>query len=95
MSASGTNGTYSGWQREKGGAFFGLDGTQTVFVGLAAVMVLVPLLTHSWAALVIAVPITALLVAAALVGLYLYNAPAEQLLHLRTMLMAGQGSAAH
>ena len=36
-----------------------------------------------------------LLVAAALVGLYLYNAPAEQLLHLRTMLMAGQGSAAH
>jgi hypothetical protein len=67
VSASNTNGTYSGWQREKGGAFFGLDGTQTVFVGLAAVMVLVPLLTHSWPALVIAIPITALLVAAALV----------------------------
>jgi hypothetical protein len=36
-----------------------------------------------------------LIVAAALVGLYLYNAPPEQLWHLRAVLSAGQASAAH
>jgi hypothetical protein len=67
VSSSPGNATYSGWQREKGGAFFGLDGIQSLFVVAAAVMVLVPLVTHSWVALAVAVPITALLVAAALV----------------------------
>jgi hypothetical protein len=35
------------------------------------------------------------IVAAALVGLYLYNAPVEPLLHLRAVLSAGQATAAH
>src|ERR1700732_406363 len=59
--------TYSGWQREKGGAFFGLDGTQTVAVAIATLMVLVPLMTHSWLALAIATPVTGMLVLAALI----------------------------
>jgi hypothetical protein len=66
MALSGDNRTYSGWQREKGGAFFGLDKTQTMFLAAAAVIVLVPLVTHSWAALAIAGPVTGILVAAAL-----------------------------
>jgi anti-sigma-K factor RskA len=36
-----------------------------------------------------------LIVAAALVGLYLYNAPPEQLWHLRSVLTAGQVPVAH
>jgi len=67
MAISTGNGTYSGWQREKGGAFFGLDGTQTAMVTAAALTVLVPLMTHSWLALAISVPVTALLAAAAFV----------------------------
>ncbi len=66
MTLSSDNRIYSGWQREKGGAFFGLDRTQTLFMAAAAVIGLVPLVTHSWPALAIAAPIAALLVAAAL-----------------------------
>jgi hypothetical protein len=66
MTVSGDNRTYSGWQREKGGAFFGLDGTQTVFLAAAAVTMLVPLVTHSWLALVAAAPVAAVLAGAAL-----------------------------
>jgi hypothetical protein len=67
VSGSHGNLTYSGWQREKGGAFFGLDGVQSTFVAAAGVTVLVPLMTHSWVALAVAVPVSVLLVAAALV----------------------------
>ncbi|HEY6478249.1 MAG TPA: hypothetical protein VI456_16840 [Polyangia bacterium] len=35
------------------------------------------------------------IVAAALVGLYLYNGPVEHLMHLRDVLGAGQATAAH
>jgi hypothetical protein len=66
MTVPGEHRTYSGWQREKGGAFFGLDRTQTIFIGVAALIVLVPLMTHSWPALAVAAPITSVLVAAAL-----------------------------
>jgi hypothetical protein len=65
MDSSSDNRTYSGWQREKGGAFFGLDRTQTMFVAAAAVIALVPLVAHSWAALAVAGPVTGVLVAAA------------------------------
>jgi len=61
------SGTYSGWQREKGGAFFGLDGIQTAAVAIAALMVLLPLMTHSWLALAISTPLTAALIVGALV----------------------------
>jgi len=66
MTAPGDNRTYSGWQREKGGAFFGFDGTQTVFLAAAAVAVLAPLVTHSWLALAVAAPVAGVLAAAAL-----------------------------
>jgi hypothetical protein len=59
--------TYTGWQREKGGFFFGLDVIQTVFIAMAAVLVLVPLMTHSWAALLVVLPVSMILVASALV----------------------------
>jgi hypothetical protein len=58
--------TYSGWQREKAGFFFGLDIIQTVFVAAGCCLMLVPLLTHSWRLLVGAVPLAALLLGAAL-----------------------------
>lgn len=59
--------TYSGWQREKGSFFFGLDGIQALFVAIAAASALVPLLSHSWVALLLVTPVVALLLAAALV----------------------------
>lgn len=58
--------TYSGWQREKRSFFFGLDAIQAVFVAAAGVLTLVPLLSHSWLALLLVAPIAAALVAAAL-----------------------------
>jgi hypothetical protein len=57
--------TYSGWQREKSGFFFGLDVIQTVFVVATAVFMLAPLLTHSWPLLIVAIPIATLMLAAA------------------------------
>jgi hypothetical protein len=59
--------TYSGWQREKGGFFFGLDAVQTAFIALAALTIIDSLLRHSWSQLLIALPIAGGLVAAALV----------------------------
>jgi hypothetical protein len=59
--------TYSGWQREKGGFFFGLDSIQTAFVALAALVVIDSLLRHSWSQFFISLPVAGGLVAAALV----------------------------
>jgi hypothetical protein len=59
--------TYSGWQREKGGFFFGLDAVQTAFIALAALTIIDSLLRHSWSQLLISLPIAGGLVAAALV----------------------------
>ena len=64
---STNNRTYSGWQREKGGAFFGLDGTQTACLGVAAVIVAGPaddpLVGWRWRS---RSPVAAVLVASAL-----------------------------
>ncbi len=68
MAHNGTEAvTYSGWQRENGTFFFGLHAIQAVFVAAAAVTALVPLISHSWMALLAAAPLAGILLLAALV----------------------------
>ena len=58
---------YSGWQRERVGLFFGLDGLQSAALAAGALCVLVVVVSRSWTAAAVLIPLVVLLAASALV----------------------------
>ena len=58
---------YSGWQRERVGLFFGLDALQSASLAAGALGVLVVVVSRSWTAATVLLPLAALLAMAALV----------------------------
>ena len=57
---------YSGWQRERVGLFFGLDGLQTAALAVAAVAVLISVVSRSWSGAAVLLPLAAVASAGAL-----------------------------